>query len=262
MLKQLDKYMDNLKSPYWEIYLFIGVAILGIAGIVIIFIDPKGLASKLGNAGSFIGGLIAFMAFILAAHEYLKYTRNRGQNEQVNLAINLLPKFKSKNNNFFYRIKLIINVTLKIEDSWPHINTSKSKSILSSAEVLNDELNASLESVKLEYKIFITKSEYLKSESYMEYINFIDKVSMLQFALYKYILILKDLSSKTYGYTEPMYEDMDNIFISLVKETYKIENNVTPPALCNSSEHHDQLTQWKLDLDNVTDDFIEALNHN
>lgn len=262
MFQWLDKYMDNLKSPYWEVYIFIGAAIFGIAGIVITFIDPKGLGDKFGNSGSFIGGLVAFLAFILAAHEYLKYTKNRGQNEQVNLAVNLLPKFSKKTNYFYYRISNSIEKTSELIKLYPNHDINKTKNYLNSTEAIYKELIDYVDEIRLEYKIFIAKSGYLKSKSEKEYNYFIDKVSMLELASHKCILTLKDLKSELYGVIENDYENIDNEFIFLIKESYEIETSVSFPIISNSSIYHDKLEQWRKDFKKVTDDLSEALHPN
>ena len=96
MFKHLDKYMDNLKSPYWEVYFWIFVIAIGIAGTVIIFIDPTGLASKFGNAGSFLGALFTIAALIVAVIGYKankRAKRNRlGLEAQAALLFEILPK--------------------------------------------------------------------------------------------------------------------------------------------------------------------------
>lgn len=95
MFKWLDKYMDNLKSPYWEVYFWIIVIAFGLAGTAIIFIDPMGLASKFGNAGSFLGGLFTIVAVIIAVIGY-KASKNEnhkrmGLEAQAELSFKLLP---------------------------------------------------------------------------------------------------------------------------------------------------------------------------
>lgn len=82
MLKWLDKYMDNLKSPYWEVYFSIIVIAFGIAGTAIIFIDPMGLASKFGNTGSFLGGLFTIAAVVIAIISYKK-----SKNDHINRVV-------------------------------------------------------------------------------------------------------------------------------------------------------------------------------
>ena len=88
MFKLLDKHMDNLKSPYWEVYFWIIVIAFGIAGTAIIFIDPMGLASKFGNTGSFLGGLFTIVAVFIAV---IAYKRSKIEHKE-----NLLFEIKSE----------------------------------------------------------------------------------------------------------------------------------------------------------------------
>ena len=88
--------MDNLKSPYWEIYFWIAVIAIGIAGTAIIFIDPEGKASKFGNAGSFLGGLFTIAAVVIAI---ITLRKMQSENEErlkfdtINqLEIEIIPK--------------------------------------------------------------------------------------------------------------------------------------------------------------------------
>lgn len=98
MLKRLDKYMDNLKSPYWEVYFWIIVIAFGIAGTVVIFTDPMGLANKFGNAGSFLGGLFTIAAVVVAV---IAYKRSKIEHKESllfeiksELEIEFLPELK------------------------------------------------------------------------------------------------------------------------------------------------------------------------
>ncbi|MCK8124649.1 hypothetical protein MTF66_06540 [Pseudoalteromonas sp. 2CM39R] len=96
MLKKLDKYMDNLKSPYLEVYFWIVVIASAIAGTTVIFIDPMGLASKFGNAGSFLGGLFTIAAVFVAVIAYKSNIRSH-HNKIIleafgELSIEIIPK--------------------------------------------------------------------------------------------------------------------------------------------------------------------------
>lgn len=94
MLKRLDKYMDNLKSPYWEPILYFIFFICVFSSIITILTASPDLAGKLGNTGSFLGGVIAVLAFCLGVKEYLKYTRHRGFHDLNRLKNELLPTFE------------------------------------------------------------------------------------------------------------------------------------------------------------------------
>lgn len=94
MIKKINKYMDDLKSPYWEpIGYFIFLLFVFSSIITILTASPE-LASKLGNIGSFLGGGIAVLAFILAVREYLKFTRHKGLDELINLQAAVLSDFE------------------------------------------------------------------------------------------------------------------------------------------------------------------------
>lgn len=88
--------MDNLKSPYLEVYALIIFLSLVFASIFIILTASPELASKLGNTGSFLGGVVAVLAFCLGIKEYLKYTRHRGFNDLNRLKNELLPTFEKE----------------------------------------------------------------------------------------------------------------------------------------------------------------------
>jgi len=98
MLKRLDKYMDNLKSPYWEVYFWIIVIAIGIAGTAVIFIDPMGLAGKFGNAGSFLGGLFTIVAVFIAVIAYKASKKEHKENLlfeiKSELEIEFLPELR------------------------------------------------------------------------------------------------------------------------------------------------------------------------
>ena len=91
VLKSLNKYMDNLKSPYWEIYFWIFIIAIAIAGTAIIFIDSEGLASKFGNTGSFLGGLFTIAAVFVAV---LAYKASK-KSDQESLIFNKKQEIKS-----------------------------------------------------------------------------------------------------------------------------------------------------------------------
>jgi hypothetical protein len=42
MFKKLDKYMDDLKSPYWEIYIYLIAITFLMAGTITIFFGDQG----------------------------------------------------------------------------------------------------------------------------------------------------------------------------------------------------------------------------
>lgn len=98
MFKNLDKYMDNLKSPYWEVYFWIFVIAIGIAGTVVIFIDPVGVANKLGNAGSFLGGLFTITAVFIAIVTYKsgksEYKNRLVLDRKSEIVIEIIPEIQ------------------------------------------------------------------------------------------------------------------------------------------------------------------------
>lgn len=121
MLRELDKYMDNLKSPYWEVYFWIIVIAIGIAGTVVIFIDPMGLASKFGNAGSFLGGLFTIVAVVIAITTFKKMqneNKERLKFDTINqLEVEIIPKIENTMivNLIFIKDKIYQLKTLKVE---------------------------------------------------------------------------------------------------------------------------------------------------
>lgn len=50
--------MDDLKSPYWEFYIYIVAILFLIVGTITIFFGEHGLGQKFANFGSFLGGVI------------------------------------------------------------------------------------------------------------------------------------------------------------------------------------------------------------
>ncbi|MEM5550106.1 hypothetical protein WNY63_05105 [Pseudoalteromonas neustonica] len=122
MLKWLDKYMDKLKSPYWEVYFWIAVIAIAIAGTVVIFIDPMGLASKFGNAGSFLGGVFTIAAVFIAV---IAYKRSKIEHKE-----NLLFEIKSEIEiQLFPEIEQAIKINLK--NLIPIINEVRREKIVS-----------------------------------------------------------------------------------------------------------------------------------
>ena len=91
MFKKLDKYMDDLKSPYWEIYIYLIAITFLMVGTITIFFGDHGLGQKFANFGSFLGGIIALIALLYTRHEYL---RLRGLNERIGMITNTLPRLK------------------------------------------------------------------------------------------------------------------------------------------------------------------------
>ncbi|MBH0074656.1 hypothetical protein I6F48_03645 [Pseudoalteromonas sp. SWYJ118] len=150
MLKKLDKYMDNLKSPYWEVYFLIIVIAIGIAGTAVIFIDPMGLASKLGNAGSFLGGLFTIAAVVIAIITFKKMqseNKERLKFDTINqLEIEIIPNIVNTmiDNLIFIKDKIYQLKTLKVE-----LNADEEQEILNRHENLKNLINQY--EIKLKY---------------------------------------------------------------------------------------------------------------
>lgn len=150
MLKNLDKYMDNLKSPYWEIYFWIIIIAIGIAGTAVIFIDPMGLASKLGNAGSFLGGLFTIAALVIAITTFRKMqseNKERLKFDTINqLEVEIIPNIENEmiDNLIFIKDKIYQLKTLKVE-----LNADEKKEILDKYETLKNLINQY--EIKLKY---------------------------------------------------------------------------------------------------------------
>lgn len=113
MIKQLDKYMDNLKSPYWEVFALVIFLSLVFASILTMFIASPELADKLGNTGSFLGGVIAVLAFPIGIREYLKYTRHRGFHDLNRLKNEVIPHFERQ---FAYNQSNILTCVINISN--------------------------------------------------------------------------------------------------------------------------------------------------
>lgn len=175
MLKKLDQYMDNLKSPYWEVYFWIIVIAIGITGTTVIFIDPIGLASKFGNTGSFLGALFTIAALIVAVIGYKankRENRNRlGLEAQAALLFEILPKLMEGIENEAMRLRREI-ATAKDND-WK-LDQSKEFIIIQNRNQL-DDLKKNL-MIKVNYLKHFTEVENKNDESFIALLNFIDEI--------------------------------------------------------------------------------------
>ncbi|MEH6479715.1 MULTISPECIES: hypothetical protein [Pseudoalteromonas] len=175
MFKWLDKYMDNLKSPYWEVYFWIFVIAIGIAGTVIIFIDPKGLASKFGNAGSFLGALFTIAALIVAVIGYKANKRensNRlGLEAQAALLFEILPKLIEGIEKEAMRLRG--NIAKAKDNDWK-LDQSEEFIIIQKRNQL-DELKKNL-MIKVNYLKHFTEVENKNDESFIALLNFINEI--------------------------------------------------------------------------------------
>lgn len=175
MLKKLDKYMDNLKSPYLEVYFWIAVIAIGIAGTTVIFIDPMGLASKLGNAGSFLGGLFTIAAVFVAVIAYKsskKENHNRlGLESHAELLFEVLP------NLIVILEKSAYNIRREIADAkkkdWD-LDTSSIARISQNKENIENLKNLLL--IKVSYLKAFTKVGYKQDKPFRELLEFINEV--------------------------------------------------------------------------------------
>lgn len=116
MLKKLDKYMDNLKSPYWELILYFIFFIFFFSSLITILIASPELAGKLGNTGSFLGGIIAVLAFPLGVREYLKYTRHRGFQDLNRLQNETIPSFNNEFATHQVNVLSCVSIIAKYDD--------------------------------------------------------------------------------------------------------------------------------------------------
>lgn len=95
-----NNYMDNLKSPYWEVIISIIIIAVSIGGTGIIFIDSEGLGSKLGNTGSFLGGLFTIIGVIVAFFAYhtgkLEHKKQLLFKLKSELEIEILPEIADR----------------------------------------------------------------------------------------------------------------------------------------------------------------------
>lgn len=188
MLKRLDKYMDKLKSPYWEVYFWIAVIAIGIAGTTIIFIDPVGLASKFGNAGSFVGGLFTIAAVVIAIITFKKMhneNKERLKFDTINqLEIEIIPQIVNImiGDLIYIKDKIYQLKTLKVQ-----LNADEEKEILDKHENLKSlinqyeiklkylERNIGLNPDKIGWEVeftnFINSFNYLLEQLSVEYIE-------------------------------------------------------------------------------------------
>lgn len=181
MFKWLDKYMDNLKSPYWEVYFWIAVIAIGIAGTAVIFIDPVGLASKFGNAGSFLGGLFTIAAVFVAVIAYKSSIRSHHDKiileafGELSLEIipELLKTIESDSRKLGFDIYKLIHgnsdVSKEVSD--------RVKKRFYSLKKLKNNLT-----VKMNYIIIYSNNQRGYPESFYELINIINE--LLKFSCY------------------------------------------------------------------------------
>ncbi|MGR3981757.1 hypothetical protein [Pseudoalteromonas sp. 1181_04] len=92
MLRKIDKYLDDVVSPYWEFLLYLLLGLFMVTGLIVIFFCDKSLADKFSSFGSFAGLFVATAAFIYARREYL---RQRGLNERIGMQTASLPKLRN-----------------------------------------------------------------------------------------------------------------------------------------------------------------------
>lgn len=103
MLKRLDKYMDNLKSPYWEVYAMLLVFTLLLSSLFLLgacfFMDEVKMLDVLGSFGSLIGGMFTCLAVYFAYKAYIDaknlYIKNLTLELKIKIKIELIPNLSS-----------------------------------------------------------------------------------------------------------------------------------------------------------------------
>ncbi|MBH0069335.1 hypothetical protein [Pseudoalteromonas sp. NZS100] len=171
--------MDNLKSPYWEVYFWIIVIAIGIAGTAVIFIDPMGLASKFGNAGSFLGGLFTIAAVVIAVITYKtskkEHRRNTSLNWLLELEQGILPLLEQQ-------LSTVINMAATAIN---HLQFPRDNSDISEAWLeLIEKQNQSLRVLGIKLSMLIGRLEYLNYVN-VKYSNyFTETLELIDYILY------------------------------------------------------------------------------
>lgn len=175
--------MDNLKSPYWEVYFWIFIIAIAIAGTAIIFIDSEGLASKFGNAGSFLGGLFTIAAVFIAVIAYKsskKETHNRlGLESHAELSFELLPNLMESLEKSAYNVRGEIGSAKKMD--WD-LDISSIARITQNKE--NIENLKKLLLIKVSYLKAFTKIGDKKDKPFLDLLDFINEfIQILNYLL-------------------------------------------------------------------------------
>lgn len=97
MLKKLDQYMYNLKSPYWEVYLMILIPTLLFSACLLsscLLFNEEGMLNILGSLGSLVGGIFTFVAVLFAYKTYIDaknfYIRNLTLELEIKIKVELV----------------------------------------------------------------------------------------------------------------------------------------------------------------------------
>ena len=198
MFKKLDKYMDDLKSPYWEFYIYIVAIIFLIVGTITIFFGDHGLGQKFANFGSFLCGVIALIALIYARHEYL---RQRGLNERVGIITNSLPKVKGfLGSNFVMISSNYHSITSGFKDSKTGVFSNHLEECeLEDIAIENQRLIEELSNIWSEYKAQHMRAMEAGAHLSINYLISYDEVKTLIEALQDVLFFIsKKLKYSTY----------------------------------------------------------------
>lgn len=103
MLKRLDKYMDNLKSPYWEVYATLLVFTLLLSSLFFsgacFFMDEVKMLDVLGSFGSLVGGMFTCLAVYFAYKAYIdakaSFINNLTLEIKIKIKVELVPNLKN-----------------------------------------------------------------------------------------------------------------------------------------------------------------------
>ncbi|MBZ2192027.1 hypothetical protein JFJ09_07330 [Pseudoalteromonas arctica] len=230
MFKWLDKYMDNLKSPYWEVYFWIIIIAVGIAGTVVIFADPMGLASKFGNAGSFLGGLFTIAALIVAIRAYKKNIREH--HDRIIL--------ESYGELTIYFMPNLFN-TIENEARFLRKDISKiNKGNLIEIKEVSDKVKSRFYALKDLKILFVRKINYIRMysnntdnypESFKELISIIDELLKFSFYLVSEEQNLDD-SIQLENYLNWVENGLPNIqfYKKYIKRSVELEGGNTIPS--------------------------------
>ena len=239
MPKSLDKYMDNLNSPYWEVYFWIVVIAIGIAGTAVIFIDPMGLAGKFGNAGSFLGGLFTIVAVFIAVIAY-KASKNEHKNRVVfdkkqEVEIEILPDLKES-----LKIEIFF-INYQLKTLTQDINSKTSENNGSSLLKLKIRLE-----INEKYLKRLGSVKYSGSTHYKKLIKLINDVHFYQSLIFK----LNELKDPEKG---SMVDEINKseVFVNYIKpddsnlskDIFDIKNEKVESLVRDVLTHYFEITE-------------------
>ncbi|OCQ23389.1 hypothetical protein A7985_05465 [Pseudoalteromonas luteoviolacea] len=179
LFKSLDDWLYEFddRYPFWQVWLVILFLSLIFASTFTVFLVKQELANRLGAWGSALGGIITFVAAVLAFYQYMFYVRDRAIEEKTELVtgpVSELRKLKfDLEGSMWTAVTLYIydkkeieltpkemaDAVLKVEELKNNISTQfeKSLSLLDRVNVKNSYNSNKNNRLKVECKSMIEK---------------------------------------------------------------------------------------------------------